>query len=283
MRSLRTLYRLTVLVVAANITVLSQGFNGPGFTIGTPGTASCSAISVSGVTSSGKLRFVRYNQVGHLHVGFLSFSLFPPGSPGPPNPSGSITLSAPPDERGCNLINVDLRFIDSASQSLDQATTGCGESDAIPAGDYRTSTYGGPTTNGPVTSLAVSPGTLTAAQINGTWLACVFLTDPNAAIGFVDSTNITFDATVTAAGVTLSGRVWVDETRGATNAIVSLVDASGVTRTFRTARNGVFTFDNVEPGRSYIVSVAPRRGVSYEPKTIAVSDNVADIEFRPTN
>jgi uncharacterized repeat protein (TIGR01451 family) len=59
----------------------------------------------------------------------------------------------------------------------------------------------------------------------------------------------------TAGGVTVEGRVEGLGTRGLTNARVTLSDPAGVSQTVVTGRRGTFRFEDVETGRTYIVTV----------------------------
>ncbi len=86
---------------------------------------------------------------------------------------------------------------------------------------------------------------------------------------------------VTAAGVNISGRVLSSAGgRGLTGAAVRLTDQNGITRTVVTGRLGTFAFDDVEPGQTYVVSVASRR-FNFAPRVIQVVDNVVGLEFVP--
>lgn len=85
----------------------------------------------------------------------------------------------------------------------------------------------------------------------------------------------------TAASVTVSGRVLADlDGRGVTNARVTMTDQEGRTRTVFTGRTGRFTFENVETGRVYVISVGSRR-FTYVPRVINVLDNMNDVDFVP--
>lgn len=93
--------------------------------------------------------------------------------------------------------------------------------------------------------------------------------------------NYACSAVPTAAGVTVSGRVLTSDGRGVTNARVSITDSTGNVVTFVTGRRGLYRFDEIEVGQSYVVSVASRR-FNYEPRLIELSDNVTDLNFVPT-
>lgn len=82
----------------------------------------------------------------------------------------------------------------------------------------------------------------------------------------------------TAAGVTVSGRVFSPEGYGLRNATVSITDPVGVTRTARTSSFGYYTFEGIEVGGTYVVSVGSK-SYSFGPRTITVNDAVVDLDF----
>lgn len=88
------------------------------------------------------------------------------------------------------------------------------------------------------------------------------------------------NATQTAANVSVSGMIVTSDGRGVTNAQVMITAPDGTSQITITQRNGRFTFDNIETGQSYIVSIGSRR-FSYEPQSIFVSDNVNGLIFSP--
>ena len=85
---------------------------------------------------------------------------------------------------------------------------------------------------------------------------------------------------VTAAGVTVGGRVLTEDGRGLRGARVTMTDNNGVVKTTFAGASGRFQFDDVEPGQTYVVNIQSRR-FSYSPQVIQVNDNIADIEFVP--
>ncbi|MEQ1923976.1 MAG: carboxypeptidase-like regulatory domain-containing protein, partial [Pyrinomonadaceae bacterium] len=85
----------------------------------------------------------------------------------------------------------------------------------------------------------------------------------------------------TAAGVTVSGRVISGAAgRGLTGAVVRLTDQNGGVRNAVTSRLGTFSFGDVEPGQTYVISVVSRR-FNFAPRVIQVVDNVTDLELMP--
>lgn len=261
----------------------AQTFNGPGFTISDGGgrvTASCSLVPVTGITSNVLLRSVSLNSVSHTWIGDLEARIYPPAAAAPPSITNSFVLMSPPDSRGCNLSGT-YRFIDSAAQSIDAASTGCTSAQNIAAGDYRTSTYGGGTANGPLTSLSTSVGSLTPAQANGNWRVCVFdFATPDG--GAVGSTTLDF-AVVTAAQASINGRVTSLEGRGITGAKVILTDSAGNSRSVVTNSFGMYSFDEVAVGETYVVTVAHKRYQFQNPtQVLSVSESISGLNFVST-
>lgn len=83
---------------------------------------------------------------------------------------------------------------------------------------------------------------------------------------------------ITAAGVTVGGRALTSEGRGLRGARVTITDTNGVSRAVFTSSFGRFQFEDVEPGRTYIVSIGSRR-YTFTPQTVQVNDNIADLNF----
>jgi hypothetical protein len=81
----------------------------------------------------------------------------------------------------------------------------------------------------------------------------------------------------TAASVSVSGRVVVDG-RGLTNAVVSLTDQSGTTRTVRTNTFGYYRFTEIAAGQTYIASVISKR-YQFAPQPVMVTDQITDLNF----
>lgn len=81
-----------------------------------------------------------------------------------------------------------------------------------------------------------------------------------------------------AAGVTVSGRVLTADLAGLTNATVELVDEAGNVRTARTSAFGYYSFDDVEVGQVYIVSVNSKRMV-FGTRVVSLLDAMSDLDF----
>lgn len=83
---------------------------------------------------------------------------------------------------------------------------------------------------------------------------------------------------VTAASVSISGRVLYGEGRGVRNAVVSLTDSAGTVWNVMTTAGGNYRFDEVESGKTYIINVRSRR-FTFAPQIISVTDNLTGIDF----
>jgi len=85
---------------------------------------------------------------------------------------------------------------------------------------------------------------------------------------------------VTAGGVTVGGRVTSLGERGIANARISLADPEGNVRTASTDRYGRFSFEDVQSGRTYVITVSSRR-FTFEPSSqvISVTDTLSEVNF----
>ncbi|MEQ1605090.1 MAG: reprolysin-like metallopeptidase [Pyrinomonadaceae bacterium] len=82
----------------------------------------------------------------------------------------------------------------------------------------------------------------------------------------------------TAAGVGVSGHITTPDGRGIRNATVTLRGTDGVVRTATTSSFGVYVFENVESGQSYIVGVASKR-FRFAARVVQVVDSLSDVDF----
>ncbi len=241
---------------------------------------SCSQVVVSGITGNVTVQSVAYNGFSHSFIGDLQLALYTPLGVQPPAGAGSRVLVSPPDARACNFVNANIVFIDTAASSIDAASAGCTDATNLPSGSYRTSGYGGGTANGTVDSLAVTPGVLTPAQANGTWNVCAYdfpSAGGDTSGGTVASVAITLVGP-TAAGVDVSGRVLSSDGRGVRNAVVTMSDTNGVTRSVISGPNGAYRFADVEGGRSYTIGVSARR-FNFTPVVVQITDNLSELNF----
>lgn len=85
---------------------------------------------------------------------------------------------------------------------------------------------------------------------------------------------------VTAAPVSVSGRVYGTNGRGISNAVVSLTGNNGETRSSRTNLFGFYSFSNLAAGKSYIARVTSKSG-QYAPRLLNVTQDLAGLDFYP--
>jgi hypothetical protein len=84
----------------------------------------------------------------------------------------------------------------------------------------------------------------------------------------------------TVATVAVSGRVLTSENNGITKVTVTLTDAGGATRSALTSAFGYFSFDDVEAGQTYIISVRSKRYQFSNPtQVITLMDEFTDLTF----
>ena len=85
---------------------------------------------------------------------------------------------------------------------------------------------------------------------------------------------------ITAAGVEVSGRVLTPDGRGIRNASVSLVGADGLRRVVTTSSFGIYRFEDVEAGRSYVLTVSQKQLVFENPsRVLMVTDDLTNVDF----
>ena len=85
---------------------------------------------------------------------------------------------------------------------------------------------------------------------------------------------------VSAAGVSVSGRVLTPDSRPVSNAIVTFTSFDGALKTARTNILGYFTFGDVPSGNSYVIAINSRR-YTYQPMVLNVDDSIKGLEFTP--
>ncbi len=76
----------------------------------------------------------------------------------------------------------------------------------------------------------------------------------------------------------VSGRVATPTGLGLRNAVVTLIDSKGVRRTATTSSFGIYTFNDVRAGGTFIISVSSKR-YRFAPRSVSVSENLTDIDF----
>ena len=80
------------------------------------------------------------------------------------------------------------------------------------------------------------------------------------------------------AAASVSGRVKTSSGSGVKGALVTMTDSMGTRRTVVTSSFGYYTFDNVATGVTYTVSVESKR-YSFTPQTMAINDNITNLDF----
>ncbi|MEQ1921980.1 MAG: DUF4394 domain-containing protein [Pyrinomonadaceae bacterium] len=113
----------------------------------------------------------------------------------------------------------------------------------------------------PETGLGVDPVLL------NTYAAGVFISD------------ISVQRAATAAGVALSGRVAQGpDGRGIANVFVTITGPNGFASTTTTGKGGRYSFEDLETGVSYVVSVRSRN-YNFSPRVVQLLDNLSDVDF----
>jgi hypothetical protein len=80
------------------------------------------------------------------------------------------------------------------------------------------------------------------------------------------------------AGVSITGRVLTPTGIGLRNAVVAITDPQGVRRITTTSSFGVYTFENVGPGETYIIGVSSKR-YRFAARILSVNENLSDVDF----
>ncbi len=80
------------------------------------------------------------------------------------------------------------------------------------------------------------------------------------------------------ASATVSGQVFSASGQGLRNAVVSIVDASGVIRRTPTSSLGYYAFENVQTGQTYTIGVSSRR-YRFEPISLNISNELTNVTF----
>lgn len=78
--------------------------------------------------------------------------------------------------------------------------------------------------------------------------------------------------------VVVSGRVSTPSGLSLRNAVVSLIDSQNVRRTATTSSFGLYSFDNVRTGETYIMSVGSRR-FRFAPQVLNFNGSVSNLDF----
>jgi hypothetical protein len=84
----------------------------------------------------------------------------------------------------------------------------------------------------------------------------------------------------TAAGVSVSGRVFDSNGFGLRSAVVTITDRAGNSRSTLTSSFGYYSFDDVATGASYAITVTSKL-YQFAPRLVAVNDAVVGLDFTP--
>jgi hypothetical protein len=132
----------------------------------------------------------------------------------------------------------------------------------------------------------LASGTLTSAGAN-------VIVDPNNLVNEASETNNTASTitTVVNAAMTptptpapgptffsLEGRVFTPGSVGIRSAVVVLTDSAGNRRTSTTSSFGVYSFQNLDAGQSYTLTVASKR-YRFAPRTVAMTSSLTNMDF----
>lgn len=82
----------------------------------------------------------------------------------------------------------------------------------------------------------------------------------------------------TAIPVSISGRVTTPTGLGLRNAIVTLTDDQGVRQVATTSSFGLYSFDSIAPGATYVIGVSSKR-YRFTPQTVNVTSAMANLDF----
>lgn len=84
--------------------------------------------------------------------------------------------------------------------------------------------------------------------------------------------------TPTAATVSMAGRVVTAQGRGIRNAIITMTDLHGNTRTVQTSSLGYYHFSNVAAGETYVIAVRSKR-YEFAPQVLNMTQDIGDLNF----
>jgi hypothetical protein len=82
----------------------------------------------------------------------------------------------------------------------------------------------------------------------------------------------------TAAGVSISGRVFTADGHPISRSRVLLTSSGGVTRTAQTTTFGHYRFDDVEVGHTYLLDVRIK-GLQFTPRVVTVLDEITSLDL----
>jgi cytochrome c peroxidase len=120
-----------------------------------------------------------------------------------------------------------------------------------------------------------------AAFQNRTFFGRWYITDAQAANGFSVSRLLqftTFGDAFDVPTVSITGRVTTPTGQGLRNAVVSLVDSTGVRRTATTSSFGIYTFSGIPAGAGYSLAVASKR-YRFSPRIFDITGDLTGVDF----
>lgn len=85
-------------------------------------------------------------------------------------------------------------------------------------------------------------------------------------------------AGTTAASVSVSGRVLINDRRGLSNALIYLTDSEGNTRRARTTSLGYYRFEDVQAGQSVTITVVSKR-YQFAPQVLNLNEEISGLNF----
>ena len=86
--------------------------------------------------------------------------------------------------------------------------------------------------------------------------------------------------TVTAANVSVSGKVKTSDGRGLNNAVVLLTDTNGNSLSTKTGSFGFYRFDGIEAGQTVILTVISKHFL-FQQQIVTLNESLSDIDFLP--
>jgi len=84
--------------------------------------------------------------------------------------------------------------------------------------------------------------------------------------------------TTPVSNATISGRVTTPAGLGLRNAVVTIIDPAGVRRNATTSSFGLYSFDNIVPGQTYILTVASKR-FRFTPLMMPINGSLTSVDF----
>jgi len=91
----------------------------------------------------------------------------------------------------------------------------------------------------------------------------------------VDDFSLTPQTTLAADGV-ISGRVQTAQGKGIANAKITLINQSGFSKNVITSPFGYFSFEELETGETYIISVSAKNHI-FSPQTVSLTENIENL------